>query len=106
MITHMLSFQVKSDNGRFGTVMMFVQQSVPLRNSHQYCKPIDFAMHSRGGSKDAKGSPQCVDHQDVARYLFDRTDWAHFVAVLCIGAGLAEIQYYSGGCQCQRQMFS
>ena len=92
-------FQTKPDEGRFGNLMEFLDDLLPLKTGMQ--RFFDDARF-RVVDNDAKTDGEFVDLAKVTQFIVDAECWHYANMLLCLGMGWLDVAYYSRGCQCHR----
>ena len=92
------AFQVKPDKGRFGNLMEFLDQALPLKQGLQRFYRDDAF---RGDDlSDPTDPDHSVDVNLVTRFIVDDESWHYGTMLLCLGAAWLEVAYYSRSCSC------
>ena len=93
-------FSVVPDKGRFGNLMEFLDQILPLKAGLQrFYDDRAFRGDDDGEPQDAENS---VDVNLVTAFIVDPEMWHYSTMLLALGAGWMELAYYSRGCACHR----
>ena len=91
-------FQVKPDKGRFGNLMEFLDQILPLKDGLQRFYRDDVF---RGSDPNEPKDPEhCVDVGLVTAFIVETETWHYGTMLLALGAAWLEVAYFSRSCGC------
>ena len=82
--------------GRFGTIMGFLEAVIPCEEITRVFKPHVF------NRKAEDDSEAFVDVGKACAAILDPSWWSYSKALLCLGAGLHELRSFCRGCRCHR----
>ena len=82
--------------GRFGTIMCFLEAVIPCEDIVRVFKPHVF------NRKQEDDGEVFVDVGKACSAILDAGWWSYSKGLLCLGAGLHELRSYCRGCRCHR----